>query len=299
MRSRFLIMLFLAVVAMASSASSALGDTQYQMATSGTLTMSSPAWEYIGQGRIWDFEMPAFQFLTIGDPCDCFVGARVQNFDTAQPEDFQWSFLYFQTPAGQVLTAGTTYTDSRRWPFQQPSEPGLDVGITGRGCNESAGEFTVLDVAFAPNGDVRRFHATFKQYCEFGSVPLQGEINIANIPPPQTTTISIDSNGSVTRQPAMAQVHGIVTCAVPGPAKISGTVTQGKAFSKFDEIYVDCSDTPVVWTATVASTSARAFSTGSATVKAEAEAQDPNYSDADGNPLLTKSERTSLVELTR
>ena len=172
--------------------------------------------------------------------------------------------------------------------------------ITGRGCNESVGEFTVLDVAFAANGDVRRFHATFKQYCELGSVPLQGEIDIVKIPPSrQTTTVTVDAKGSLTQSPKRAIVHGTVRCGVSGPVKISGTVTQGKSTGNFDDINVDCSDTVATWTASVASTSSRAFSNGAAIVTAEAEASDPNYADADGAPLIATSQQAGSVELDR
>jgi hypothetical protein len=298
-KSRLSIVALLGCVLISVSASSAAADTQYQSATTAKLTMSSPEFEYVGQGRAWDFETPAFDVLTLGDPCQCFVGARAQNFDTALPEDFQWSFLYFQVPSGQIMTSGTTYS-TRRWPFQQASESGLDVTITSRGCNESVGEFTVLDVAFAANGDIRRFHATFKQYCELGSVPLQGEIDIVKIPPPrQTTTITIDTKGSLNRTPKQAVVHGTVKCEVPGPVKISGTVTQGKSTGNFDNILLDCSDTVATWTASVASTSSRDFANGAATVKAQAAAPDPNYSDADGAPLIAKSEQIGSVELDR
>ena len=299
MKRRLSIVALLGFVLIAISVSSAAADTQYQSATTAKLTMSSPEFEYVGQGRAWDFETPAFDVLTIGDPCQCFVGVRAQNFDTALPESFQWSFLYFQVPAEQVMTAGTTYS-TRRWPFQQASESGLDVTITGRGCNQSVGEFTVLDVAFAANGDVRRFHATFKQYCELGSVPLQGEIDIVKIPPPtQTTTITIDAKGSLNQTPKQAVVHGTVTCEVPGPVKISGTVTQGKSTGNFDDILVDCSNTVATWTASVASNSSRAFANGAATVTAEAEAPDPNYTNNDGLPLIATSERAGSVELDR
>ena len=110
MKRRLSIVALLGFVLIAISVSSAAADTQYQSATTAKLTMSSPEFEYVGQGRAWDFETPAFDVLTIGDPCQCFVGVRAQNFDTALPESFQWSFLYFQVPAEQVMTAGMTYS---------------------------------------------------------------------------------------------------------------------------------------------------------------------------------------------
>ena len=95
------------------------------------------------------------------------------------------------------------------------------------------------------------------------------------------------------------RTRGTVRCEVPGRVRISGTVTQGKSTGNFDDINVDCSDTVATWTASVASTLSRAFSNGAATVTAEAEASDPNYVDADGTPLIAKSQQAGSVELDR
>jgi hypothetical protein len=291
---RFPIVALLAVLFAGFSAASASSSGTFQTATSGTLTMSSPQFEYIGQGRPWDFQTPDFSFRTVADATGRYVEVRAENFNTAQGEDVQWSFLTFEAPQGQQLTPGTTYTDARRSPLAW--EPGLSVLISGRGCNELTGEFTVLDIAFTTFGDVQRFHATFKQYCEFGSVPLEGEVNIIN-PPAQAVTLSVDPDLSIARSEAV--IHGTVTCAVPGPVTLSGTLTQGNKMASFDDISLACTTSPAAWTASVTPASGPRFSPGSATVTAEGVAADPTYINPDGTPMIAKFEVNQTVALTR
>jgi phage-related tail fiber protein len=291
---RFPSVALLAVLFAGFSAASASSSGTFQTATSGTLTMSSPQFEYIGQGRPWDFQTPDFSFRTVADATGRYVEVRAENFNTAQGEDVQWSFLTFEAPQGQQLTPGTTYTDARRSPLAW--EPGLSVLISGRGCNELTGEFTVLDIAFTTFGDVQRFHATFKQYCEFGSVPLEGEVNIIN-PPAQAVTLSVDPDLSIARSEAV--IHGTVTCAVPGPVTLSGTLTQGNKMASFDDISLACTTSPAAWTASVTPASGPRFSPGSATVTAEGVAADPTYINPDGTPMIAKFEVNQTVALTR
>ena len=54
-------------------------------------------------------------------------------------------------PPGEQLTAGTTYENAHRFPFND-SSPGFDLGGYGRGCNESTSRFTVDQIAFDPTG---------------------------------------------------------------------------------------------------------------------------------------------------
>ena len=51
-------------------------------------------------------------------------------------------------PDGQTLTAGTTYANATRYPFNG-SGPGLAIYGEGRGCNTLTGSFTVTEATFA------------------------------------------------------------------------------------------------------------------------------------------------------
>lgn len=87
-----------------------------------------------------------------------------------------WLDLALGAPANAVLVPGT-YEGATRFPFAAPSEPGLDFGGNGRGCNTIHGRFTVHEASYAPDGSIERFAADFEQHCETAdSPPLFGEI---------------------------------------------------------------------------------------------------------------------------
>lgn len=133
-----------------------------------SLTLNSDPGDFIGQGQ--------FTFLT---PADGSFSAQ-QNFDQGasvsffgQPGVF-W-FLDFAAPNNQLLTVGT-YTGAVRFPFQSPSQPGLDVAGDGRGCNTLTGSFQVLEVSYGAGSSIDSFDAVFIQNCEGGPAALHGEI---------------------------------------------------------------------------------------------------------------------------
>src|SRR3954462_946302 len=98
------------------------------------------------------------------------------NFDNGVTVFFSSSdhffSLDFAAPNDQPLTVGT-YTGATRFPFQAPTEPGLDVSGDGFGCNTLTGSFTVLEAVYDSNGVVS-FDATFEQFC--GVIPITGEV---------------------------------------------------------------------------------------------------------------------------
>ena len=91
------------------------------------LSLDSQPGDYIGQGQQ--------QTLTTVD--GSFTATR--NFDNGVSVSFNggtqfWS-LDFAAPNAAALAVGT-YEGATRFPFQSPTEPGLDVAGDGRGCNE-------------------------------------------------------------------------------------------------------------------------------------------------------------------
>ena len=56
-------------------------------------------------------------------------------------------------PPGGQLTAGTTYENAHRYPFNDAS-PGFDLGGYGRGCNESTSRFTVDRISLRSERDL-------------------------------------------------------------------------------------------------------------------------------------------------
>jgi hypothetical protein len=148
--------------------------------------MTSEAGDYIGQGQTY------FYGATDG------TFAASKNFDNGVSVSFDnashnWS-LDFAAPQSVLLAPGT-YLGATRFPFQSPTEPGLDVSGDGRGCNTLTGSFVIRLVSYGSGTTINAFWATFEQHCE-GVVPaLRGEIRY-NVPPRSSSTPSLPVGSS-------------------------------------------------------------------------------------------------------
>ena len=69
-----------------------------------------------------------------------------------------------------------SYEGAIRFPFEGPTQPGLDLSGAGRGCNVLSGRFDVLEVSYAADGSVNAFAANFEQHCENAAPALLGRI---------------------------------------------------------------------------------------------------------------------------
>jgi hypothetical protein len=147
----------------------ALGVAADAMAGTTSILLNSDPGDYIGQGQVL--------FFAEGDG----VFTARTNFDNGvsiafnTPTFSHFWYLDFAAPNSQALTLGT-YTNATRFPFQDPSQPGLSVAGDGRGCNMLTGSFTVLEISYGTSGDVSAFRATFEQHCEGAAPALRGEV---------------------------------------------------------------------------------------------------------------------------
>ena len=255
-------------------------------AASGSLTMTSDAGDYIGQGL-------QYSYSTTNN--DVFTSSSATNFVeidvTGSNGDF-WT-LDFAAPAGQSLTAGT-YTSATRYPFQG-SGAGLSVYGNGRGCNTLTGNFTVSNISFGPSGYLQSFDASFEQHCEGAFPALRGQVDIVNPPAPQPLQIglAVSQQATVSRSTGAATVSGTVTCNQPTTVYLSGTLSQrASRFAVAAGSYstqVACSATPTRWQATVSSGNGVPFNPGKAQLDASASAFDPNY-----GQLVTATQTATL-----
>jgi hypothetical protein len=119
------------------------------------LSYSRPAGPFVGaeSGR---FAPPDAIFEASFDSRNA-LSVRVRSIDGT------FCSLDLAAPNGQRLSPGT-YANAARYPFQAPSQPGLDFGC-GRGCNRLQGQFVVRTLVVGATGDVERLHATFEQSC--------------------------------------------------------------------------------------------------------------------------------------
>jgi uncharacterized delta-60 repeat protein len=139
--------------------------------TGGTtsLYLNSQPGDYIGQGQTntWTTATGAF---TVNRNFDNGVSFSYQDVNPSV-----WWYLDFAAPNKATLTPGY-YGNAARFPFQDPSQPGLSVDGEGRGSNTLTGNFTVTQAAYDPSGQVLAFDATFEQHSEGAKPALFGEI---------------------------------------------------------------------------------------------------------------------------
>jgi hypothetical protein len=84
--------------------------------------------------------------------------------------------LTFSAPTGTPLRPGNYLNTSR---ISTASRPGLDVG----NCASSVGSFVVQEVQVDRMGTVRRFAATFEEFCTGGSADgVRGEVRVTDPP---------------------------------------------------------------------------------------------------------------------
>ena len=132
------------------------------------LSMTSDPGDYVGGGQTY-FLTPQDGTITVTGSQASGVTFAFDNFPTAF-----WG-INFVPPAAETIAPGM-FEGATRWPFQSPTEPGLDVSGMGRGCNRLAGRFVVLEAVFGPNGDVTSFAADFEQHCELATPALFGSV---------------------------------------------------------------------------------------------------------------------------
>jgi hypothetical protein len=173
--------------------------------------MSRPACLVLALSLTWPAALRAQTTLLILDsqPGDYVGGGTKQTFTLADggftarqnfdggvslsfiaPEYAHWWYLDFAA-AGEVPLTPGMYDGATRFPFQDPGEPGLDVGGDGRGCNKLTGRFEVVEVKYGPAETVLSFAANFEQHCEGAAPALFGTIFFnAGAPVPPDLTLS-------------------------------------------------------------------------------------------------------------
>jgi hypothetical protein len=134
------------------------------------LAFQSQPGDFVGAGTTQNFTLAGHIFSAWGSNSAPAVNIRLAPVGAGP----SW-MLDMSAPSGTKLQPGT-YENATRYPFQAPGVPGLSFSGNGRGCNTLTGRFDVLEAVYGPQGEVRRFHATFEQHCE-GAIPaLLGEV---------------------------------------------------------------------------------------------------------------------------
>jgi hypothetical protein len=135
---------------------------------------------FVGADRTGDGRADFVNFSITGD-----ISGGACN----DPQELCFMFLTFGTnQLGTNLTPGF-YDQAQRAPFADPGHPGLDIGLNGRGCNTSTGNFTINGAAFDSALRVLRFDASFEQHCEGGDPALFGSFTYDASPVPEPASL--------------------------------------------------------------------------------------------------------------
>ncbi|HYW07881.1 MAG TPA: hypothetical protein VE913_13055, partial [Longimicrobium sp.] len=133
--------------------------------TPNFVRLQSDAGDYIGAGRTVEYTQ-ATAILTVNTSVNR-VSVRIQG-------DQDWNGE-FALPANSQLQVGT-YAGATRYPFNQPTTPGLSWFGDGRGCNQVRGSFTIDSLTFT-NGALTALNLRFEQHCDSGAAALRGTIH--------------------------------------------------------------------------------------------------------------------------
>ena len=148
------------------------------------LRFTSDPGDWVGQGR---------SRTVLPDPTARFGGDMWNDNNqlsffvlTSGPGARDWGLL-MQAPRGERLTPGV-YRNARRIPAIGSNDPQLSFYGEQRSCNESIGEFEVIEALYGPkpagsgtSGTIERFHARFTQACDGSTALLRGEVFLTAI----------------------------------------------------------------------------------------------------------------------
>jgi hypothetical protein len=182
-----------------------IGDACDPVQGSTFIHFDSQPGDYIGQGvhRTWTLA----DGTMIARPLS---GGGVEVYFNGGQTDWR---LDFAPPAGHALAVGT-YENAARYPFQSPTQPGLDVSGSGRGCNVLTGRFEVLEIGFDTDGTPRHVAIDFEQHCEgappalFGVLRFNAETAGSDFDQDNDGVIDVADNCPTIANPDQANADG-------------------------------------------------------------------------------------------
>ncbi len=199
--------------------------------------------DFIGQGQELTLTSADADFIVNRNFANG-VSVFINNFSFPNPPSFVFWSADFAAPFGADLMPGA-YEGATRFPFNDPSEPGLSISGDGRGCNMLTGRFDIREAVYDSfNGEVISFAADFEQHCEgappalFGSIRINSDIPLPVLLPPRIDIDNaLNSQGCIeATDPSGATVNLSAAVPVPGDfvfdwSTSTGEIGTGPTFS--------------------------------------------------------------------
>lgn len=146
------------------------------------------------------------------------------TFTAERGDDGSRLNAYFAPGDGDILSAGSTYTDTTRYPFNGPGA-GMDVQVNSTGCSTSSGQFTVTDLSVDSAGDLKDAGVSFVIHCDGAVAAVRGSFQW------RARTAAVASPAPVIL-PVVSTPHAGSTPAVatPAPTAVSTSSPSTVAF---------------------------------------------------------------------
>ncbi len=137
-----------------------------------SLTLESTPGDFIGQGVTKTYT-PTDGIFSIDPIIESDIPNGIEIFFSNK--EIYW-YLVFTSQEGTPFLEGT-FELAKRYPYNEPSHPGMEITGDGRGCSELSGSFQVEHVQFDKEGNILSFAIHFTQQCESTlSPPLRGHV---------------------------------------------------------------------------------------------------------------------------
>ena len=175
------------------------------------LFIDSQAGDWVGRGQRFALT-PADGTFTASRTFDQGVSVSFSGPSTS------WN-LHFAAPGPAPLVPGL-YEGATRWPFQSPTDPGLDVTGYGGGCGQVAGRFAVLEAVYDVSGNVQRFAADFEQHCDGATPALFGSVRYGSAVP-LGPRLSVSGTSTYEGDVGTSPVAVVVSLSAPVAAPVS------------------------------------------------------------------------------
>ncbi|MGQ0631432.1 MAG: hypothetical protein ACT4P1_10335 [Sporichthyaceae bacterium] len=160
-----------AVALVAGSAGLGLPAPARAASITSTVTMVGETGDFIAGGT------KAYFWRTGLDDIDVSAGPTAIEVFAKDPSYTDYFRFTFAPAKGETFATGV-YAGAERTPFRADGKPGISIFGSGRGCNEVAGSFEILEMS----QDLSRLWIVFEHHCESATAPAAfGEIRI-NMP---------------------------------------------------------------------------------------------------------------------
>lgn len=180
--------------------------------------VDSDAGDWVGQGLTYWYDEGNTRIQV--DPLTSVMRVRIDGAESWQAE--------FALPSGASWQPGT-FAGASRYPFQSPSEPGLNFSGEGRGCNQLGGWFEIVEVEVI-GSSVTRLAVDFVQHCENGEPALFGAIRYNSaVPLDREVPYAVATPAASATEGEQIVLDGSASSSRDGEVSYQWTQTSGPA----------------------------------------------------------------------